>query len=150
MPVANQPKSGLLDTWGRQNRKLADRQCPQCGAAFKPLRATSRYCSRPCQWANNGGQNAQLETWWINDKGYVEGRVLTAQGQRRVKQHRFIMECRLGRLLCPSEDVHHVNGDKADNRIENLELLSHGEHTRVTNSERTYRRGYRLARGIPA
>jgi hypothetical protein len=45
-----------------------------------------------------------------------------------VLHHRIIMENHLGRLLNPEEVVHHINGDKLDNRIENLELLSVSKH----------------------
>ena len=90
------------------------------------------------------GLRRKLEVWWKNQRGYIEGRVLTAQGIRHVKQHRFFMERHLGRRLDANEDVHHINGVKTDNRIENLQVLGHAEHTRVTNSERTYRRGYKM------
>lgn len=135
---------GLLDTWGRRNRRLTDIPCGTCGAVFRPVKATAKYCSLPCARKKNGGHNIKYQTWWTNGRGYIEGRVLTAQGHRRVKQHRFVMECAIGRLLRRDEDVHHKDGNKANNDIGNLELLDHGDHTREHCFKREYRRGYKL------
>ena len=69
------------------------------------------------------------EVWWVNKKGYTEGRVYRNGICRQVKQARWIMEQYLGRRLYSTEIVHHLNEDRQDNRIENLEIKTNGKHT---------------------
>lgn len=47
-----------------------------------------------------------------------------------VLEHRHIMEQEVGRILERSEVVHHINGNKLDNRIENLIILTSSAHTK--------------------
>lgn len=49
--------------------------------------------------------------------------------------HRHVMEKHIGRNLRPSEHVHHINNNPLDNRIENLIILTHSDHSKITCKE---------------
>ena len=63
----------------------------------------------------------------IDKDGYASVKVQDIPGQHNTnwqREHRHVMEQHIGRPLRDLETVHHVNGDRSDNRLENLELWS--------------------------
>jgi hypothetical protein len=95
-------------------------QCKQCKKEFLMIRKSHKFCSQQCWWNSNKGK---IRT---NYHGYrlvhLPDHPL-ANHRGDVYEHRFVMMKKLGRLLEPNEIIHHKNGVKDDNRIENLEII---------------------------
>ena len=53
-----------------------------------------------------------------------------------VMEHRLVIEKSIGRLLTKNEVVHHINHNRADNRLENLLLMTVSEHCKLHMKER--------------
>jgi len=104
-------------------------QCVHCGASVtrspSKLRRPGRFCSKVCSGLHH-------RTGCTDSNGYR--RVASEAGQ--VYEHRRVAEQILRRKLLPTEHVHHVNGNRSDNRPENLRILSDADHQAIHAPQR--------------
>lgn len=98
----------------------------------EPLRYLNGHQSRG---HNQGAANGRWKGGKIFNKAL--GRWMVSRGDGvLVGRSRVVMREHLGRNLGREEVVHHINGDKTDDRIENLQLMDLAEHTRLHNRMR--------------
>ena len=114
--------------WYRSGRISEIKKCVICNKAFHP-KVTGQYaktCSRQCTGKLGGKERAikNVGKLYYQTNGYVD--IYLGRG-KTIRHHRYVMEQHLGRKLLKHENVHHKNGIREDNRIENLELWNTGQ-----------------------
>lgn len=116
-------------------RKPLYTRCLKCAHKLRGLRISG---SKHPLW--KGGRIRNLQGY-ISIKLSPEDFFYPMVNQRGYTQeHRLVMAQYLGRCLQPWERVHHKNGIKDDNRLENLELTTIGSH--LVMHSKGYQDGY--------
>ena len=67
----------------------------------------------------------------LREKANTNGYIMINVGGKRYYEHRLVMQLHLNRPLLDSEHVHHINGNKIDNRLENLEIMLKSDHHKL-------------------
>lgn len=112
--------------------------CPECGKEFYQypcyIKQGIKRCSRKCQGKYLSGENNP-----IYKRGYTVsgGYKMICVNNEKVYEHRYIMEQHIGRKLKPGEEIHHIDGNKMNNSINNLMLLTMEEHKKFHRDKKT-------------
>ena len=123
---------------------LDERHCISCGAPFLAKGwSPKRYCGRSCSGKVNNAKRTVGFSGADNPRyngglSTSEGRtVIVCRDYSWIFYYRGVMEAHLRRPLRVDEIIHHINGDKTDDRLENLQLTTRAEHPTLHAKART-------------
>ena len=92
-----------------------------------------RFCSRECYFEFHQGKNHHH--WKGGIKTRPDGYIRDSKTDRYI--HRLVMEEHLGRTLLSTEHIHHIDGNPKNNKVSNLQIVTHSEHGKIENRYRT-------------
>lgn len=135
---------------GFETKKRKTRTCsPQCLHEAFGKRGRSTKQIHMCKWCNKVDTGNRHKMFCSNEclsesikskSSYVDPyafhKSVVESFGRKVRYHRFIMEQKLGRKLERNEIVHHIDGNKHNNELDNLMLLSSSEHAKLHFNKR--------------
>jgi len=99
--------------------------CEGCGKEKSTIPSKrKKYCSRQC----GGWEKLPIGSVRLNLTGYREIKISETRWRA---EHILVAEQEMGRPLGPKELVHHRNGNKSDNRWENLQVMPKSAHARL-------------------
>lgn len=113
-------RAGLLEHGNRKYRPGEPCTAPDCDRPILARDLCSTHYTR-LRYKGDVGSDVPIRVakgWHIDSNGYK----VLGTGPNKRYEHRVVMEQMLGRPLDLCENVHHRNGQRADNRSENLEL----------------------------
>lgn len=122
-------KTGDPNSTSRTVRAAGIKRCTIEGCS-NPLSAMGYCTMHYARWNTHGDPHVKLKGG-VKNPTYryknVHGYVTRLVDGKRVGEHRLVMAEHLGRPLLETESVHHINGVRGDNRIENLELWTRAQ-----------------------
>lgn len=138
--ICNQCKSEFIPKYKYNPNKFCSRRC---------MYESRRDVQRQIALTNNPMKRPEVVEKWKQSMTFKKGEdhpmwkggVYIQNGYRYLyvpghphahknmyQEHRLIMEQKIGRYLNSSEIIHHINGNKLDNRIDNLVITNRSEH----------------------
>jgi len=132
----------------RHKDKYIDLKCNYCGKQFERLKVSylggKSFCCISCAKYFTSERMHNYNLVHNKDSMSMERRKKISRARRKTSQervsyekflgrhyHRYLIEQSLGRKLQSDEVVHHIDGNKQNNSLDNLKVMSRSEHSKI-------------------